>query len=121
MQRKMQRDYITILGIFAAVVLAFNGGIGFASSALTAQVVQASFPHTVMVVLLVGFVLVNAMAVLLGFVWKLVRGGDGGKVPKSALALLTILDVVMLLAIAVLSLAYMPEAVSLVKGTFRIT
>ena len=31
---KQQREYISILGIFAAVVLAFTGGIAFSTSVL---------------------------------------------------------------------------------------
>ena len=33
-QEDMQKEYITILGIFAAIVLAFTGGIVFSSSVL---------------------------------------------------------------------------------------
>lgn len=33
-QKKMQNEYITILGIFAAIVLAFTGGMMFSSSVL---------------------------------------------------------------------------------------
>ena len=33
-QENMQKEYITILGIFAAIVLAFTGGIVFSSSVL---------------------------------------------------------------------------------------
>ena len=33
-QRDMQKEYITILGIFASIVLAFTGGMAFSSSIL---------------------------------------------------------------------------------------
>ena len=102
LQTKMQRDYIAILGVFAAVVLAFNSGIGFSSSAITAAGLQPSFANLSFVVLLVGFVLANSMAILLGFVWKLVRTGDGSKIPRAALWLLIVLDILMLLGLVIL-------------------
>ena len=33
-QQEMQKEYITILGIFASIVLAFTGGMVFSSSVL---------------------------------------------------------------------------------------
>lgn len=112
LQTKMQRDYIAILGVFAAVVLAFNSGIGFSSSAITAAGLQPSFANLAFIVLLVGFVLANSMAILLGFVWKLVRTGDGSKIPRAALWLLIVLDILMLLGLVALGIVCLPELVA---------
>ena len=111
----MQRDYIAILGVFAAVVLAFNSGIGFSSSAITAAGLQPSFANLSFVVLLVGFVLANSMAILLGFVWKLVRTGDGSKIPRAALWLLIVLDILMLLGLVILGSVCFPELTNLLN------
>ncbi len=115
LQTKMQRDYIAILGVFAAVVLAFNSGIGFSSSAITAAGLQPSFANLSFVVLLVGFVLANSMAILLGFVWKLVRTGDGSKIPRAALWLLIVLDILMLLGLVILGSVCFPELTNLLN------
>lgn len=39
---KTRMEYIAILGVFAAVVLAFNGGVGFSTSAMAASASTAA-------------------------------------------------------------------------------
>ena len=53
-----QKEYITILGIFAAVVLAFTGGIAFSTSVLN-NIAQASAYRTIAVALIIGLVLIS--------------------------------------------------------------
>lgn len=55
-----QREYIAILGIFAAVVLAFTGGIAFSTSVLN-NIAQASIYRTIFVSLIIGLVLINVL------------------------------------------------------------
>lgn len=63
---KSKKDSVTILGVLAAVVLAFNGGITFSVSGVNA--VSGYHPiYVAFVVSLVGFVLFNALAVLFTF------------------------------------------------------
>ena len=62
-----QKDNISILGIFAAVVLAFTGGIAFSTSVLN-NIAQASIYRTVLVSLVIGLVLVNTIFGLFYFV-----------------------------------------------------
>ena len=57
---KQQREYIAILGIFAAVVLAFTGGIAFSTSVLN-NIAQASIYRTIAIALIVGLVLINVL------------------------------------------------------------
>lgn len=51
-----QKEYISILGIFAAVVLAFTGGIAFTTSALN-NIAQASIYRMVGILLIIGLYL----------------------------------------------------------------
>ncbi|MCQ2538281.1 MAG: hypothetical protein MJ124_07770 [Lachnospiraceae bacterium] len=55
-----QKEYISILGIFAAVVLAFTGGMAFSTSVLN-NIAQASIYRTVLISLVIGLVLVNTI------------------------------------------------------------
>ncbi len=55
-----QKEYITILGIFASVVLAFTGGIAFSTSVLN-NIARASIYRTVSISLVIGFVLINTL------------------------------------------------------------
>lgn len=68
-----QKEYIAILGIFAAIVLAFTGGMAFSSSVL-------EYMHTVsvyrilLVTLVLGLVLFNVIYLLVWYINRIVRG-----------------------------------------------
>lgn len=66
----MEKEYISILGIFASVVLAFMGGISFSSSVLSA-INKAPILRLVFVINLLGFVLANVIYLLLNFIAKI--------------------------------------------------
>lgn len=58
--KNSQKEYIAILGIFAAVVLAFTGGIAFSTSVLE-NIAEASIYRTIGVSLVIGLVLINVL------------------------------------------------------------
>lgn len=62
---------ISILGIFSAVVLAFMGGISFSSSVL-ANFASVSMFRLIITIVLLGFVVFNALFILLRFVLHIV-------------------------------------------------
>lgn len=66
-----QKEYISILGIFAAVVLAFTGGIAFSTSVLN-NIAQASIYRTVGISLIIGLVLINVLFGLFYYISSLV-------------------------------------------------
>ena len=70
---KQQREYISILGIFAAVVLAFTGGIAFSTSVLN-NINTASVYRILVVSLIIGLVLINILFGLFYYVDRLVNG-----------------------------------------------
>ena len=59
----IEREYITILGIFASIVLAFMGGISFSSATLNAMK-DVSIFRLLLIVDLLAFILVNSIALL---------------------------------------------------------
>lgn len=70
---KQQREYISILGIFAAVVLAFTGGIAFSTSVLN-NINTSSIYRIIVVSLIIGLVLINVLFGLFYYVDRLVNG-----------------------------------------------
>lgn len=62
--KKIERDYVTILGIFTSIVLAFVGGITF-SSAVLENISNASIFRVLIVVDFLAFILINASAFLI--------------------------------------------------------
>lgn len=70
----MRMEFIAILGVFAAIVLAFNGAVEFSSSSVSALGTGSGMRALVFIVALVGFVLINAISILMVFLWKMAFG-----------------------------------------------
>ena len=66
-QKEIQSEYITILGIFASIVVVFVGGINF-SSTIFENINKSSIYRLSFTICLVGMVLFNMMWVLLDFI-----------------------------------------------------
>lgn len=98
-QKKMQNEYITILGIFAAIVLAFTGGMTFSSSVLE-NIDKASIYRMIAIVLILGLVLSNLIWLLIDFL----RDINGKSIRKWWLIAIT--DVVLLLGLLLTFLSY---------------
>lgn len=67
-----EKEYITILGIFAAIVLAFTGGFSFTSSIFD-NLNQASIYRTLILTLVIGFVLINMLYGLFFYINSLIN------------------------------------------------
>lgn len=66
-QEDMQKEYITILGIFAAIVLAFTGGIVFSSSVLE-NIDKASIYRISLMAFIIGLVFFDLIWILIDFI-----------------------------------------------------
>lgn len=73
--KKAQQEYVAILGIFAAVVLAFTSSTAFSTSVL-GSIASSSFYRISALVLIVGAVLINALFVLFYCIFRIVRPDD---------------------------------------------
>lgn len=68
--KNSQRDSVAILGIFAAIVLAFTGGLVFSTSVLE-NMAGVSIYRLLLVALLIAFTIINIIAILLNFIGKI--------------------------------------------------
>lgn len=66
-QKDMQKEYISILGIFASIVLVFTGGMTFSSSVIE-NIHKASIYRVTIIALIVGFVFINIIWLLMDFI-----------------------------------------------------
>lgn len=66
-QKNMQKEYITILGIFASIVLAFTGGMAFSSSVLE-NIDKSSVFRISLITLIIGIVFFNLIWILIDFI-----------------------------------------------------
>lgn len=98
-QIQMQNEYVTILGIFAAVVLAFTGGMTFSSSVLN-NIAKASVYRLSLISFIIGMVFFDLIWVLIDFI----RDINGKSIRKKWL--FVFVNVVMLGGIICSCLAY---------------
>jgi len=70
--QKIQKEYVAILGIFAAIITAFFSGIGFSSSVLE-NMHQISIYRLTFTILLLGCVLFNILSILMNFINNIVE------------------------------------------------
>ncbi len=76
-QADMQKEYITILGIFASIVLAFTGGIVFSSSVLE-NIDKPSIYRITLIIFIIGLIFFDLIWLLTDFIRE-VNGKENGK------------------------------------------
>lgn len=97
--KDVQKEYITILAIFAAVVLAFTGGIAFSSSVLE-NIHKASGYRILLAALVVGLVLINILYGLFYYIECLVREKETHSVKPLIIANVTIVLLMLVICVA---------------------
>lgn len=96
MADEMQKQYITILGIFASIVLTFTGGIAFSTSVLE-NISSASIYRTVLIAVVLAFVLTNIIYILTRFIMEIVdKKKEKIKYPKYMIVLNVIYGILVL-------------------------
>lgn len=70
----MQREYITILGIFSAIVITFVAGVVFSSSVLN-NISKVSIYRLTFVMIMIAWFLINLLALLMDFIKKINQRG----------------------------------------------
>ncbi len=70
--KSAQKEYITILGIFAAILLAFVGGITFSTSVLE-NIGKIDTYRILLIALVLGLVLVNVLYGLFYYIYRIAR------------------------------------------------
>ena len=71
----IQKQYITILGIFASIVLAFTGGIAFSTSVLQ-NIAKASIYRISLISIILAFALTNLIYLLTRFIMEITKKQD---------------------------------------------
>lgn len=97
-----QRENVTILGIFAAIVIAFTAGMGFTSSVLQ-NIDAVSVYRLVFVIVLMGLFLFNLMYALFRFVHQVTKpeSEPGTILPKRVYGGVNAVGIALLIAVFV--------------------
>lgn len=95
-----QKEYISILGIFSAVVLTFIGGIAFSTSVLQ-NIHQASPYRLGAIVIIIGLVLFDVLCVLFYCVGRLVHQKEWGNAPIIIISIANALLIISLVSVII--------------------
>lgn len=68
--RGIEKEYTTILGIFASIVLAFVGGMTFTTSTLQ-NIDKSNIFKILIVIAMIGLVLINLIKLLILFIFEI--------------------------------------------------
>lgn len=106
-KRDVQRDNIAVLGIFASVVLVVNSAVSFSSASISAIGTGRGVVPVLLMAAIVGYVVINAVGVMLAFVWRMTFKDefDLGEWPEKAWR---VADAVLVALIVLLSLTRLP-------------
>lgn len=105
-----KRDYITILGIFAAIVIAFTAGSTFSASVLQ-NIDKASIYRICLMVTLIGLFLFNTISILLTFITNISKIGSDEKLRT----ITTKANIIFLILLVVIICAGAIDSISLIR------
>lgn len=106
----IEKEYITILGIFASIIISFVAGITFSTSILE-NMHSVSVYRLVLVILLIAFVLLNTINLLIRYIFRLNKA-DNCKFPIWQLNLILATLLALLLVCWILSINKLPSLIS---------
>lgn len=103
-QKDMQKDYITILGIFASIILAFTGQFAFSSSILE-NIGSSTVYRLVLVALIIGLVFFNLIWILIDFI-KEICGKNISMKPKRKWSMFGFVNIILVVGIIATCFSY---------------
>lgn len=106
----IEKEYITILGIFSSIIISFVAGITFSTSVLE-NMNSVGIYRLVLVILLIAFVMLNAINLLVRYIFRLNKA-DSAKFPMWQIDLILASLLVLLLICWILNLDQLPEFIS---------
>lgn len=111
----IQKQYITILGIFASIVLAFTGGIAFSTSVLQ-NIAKASIYRISLISIILAFALTNLIYVLTRFIMEITKKQDEKILYPKYMIVLNIVYGIFVLIIIFCWIFNIPYAIQLLQS-----
>lgn len=111
----IQKQYITILGIFASIVLAFTGGIAFSTSVLQ-NIAKASIYRISLISIILAFALTNLIYVLTRFIMEIAKKQDEKILYPKYMIVLNIVYGIFVLIIIFCWIFNIPYAIQLLQS-----
>ena len=101
----MQKDYITILGIFAAIILAFVSGLVFSNSVLQ-NIDKASIYKLLLISITIGFFITNILLFLFSFVKSIIRNNENNSALDPHISYFNLAAIILILVLLAVSIPH---------------
>ncbi|WP_107824149.1 hypothetical protein [Campylobacter concisus] len=103
--KNIQRDYITILGIFAAIILTFVSGLVFSNSVLQ-NIDKASIYKLLLISIIIGFFITNILLFLFNFVKSITRNNENNSVLDPHISYFNLAAIILILVLFAVSVSH---------------
>ena len=101
----MQKDYIAILGIFAAIILAFVSGLVFSNSVLQ-NIDKASIYKLLLISITIGFFITNILLFLFSFVKSIIRNNENNSALDPHISYFNLAAIILILVLLAVSIPH---------------
>lgn len=101
----MQKDYITILCIFAAIILAFVSGLVFSNSVLQ-NIDKASIYKLLLISITIGFFITNILLFLFSFVKSIIRNNENNSALDPHISYFNLAAIILILVLLAVSIPH---------------
>ena len=101
----MQKDYIAILGIFAAIILAFVSGLVFSNSVLQ-NIDKANIYKLLLISITIGFFITNILLFLFSFVKSITRNNENNSVLDPHISYFNLAAIILILVLFAVSVSH---------------
>lgn len=101
----MQKEYIAILGIFAAIILAFVSGLVFSNSVLQ-NIDKASIYKLLLISITIGFFITNILLFLFNFVKSIIRNNENNSALDPHISYFNLAAIILILVLLAVSIPH---------------
>ena len=103
--KNIQKDYIAILGVFAAIILAFVSGLVFSNSILQ-NIDKASIYKLLLISTTIGFFITNILLFLFNFVKSITRNNENNSVLDPHISYFNLAAIILILVLLAVSIPH---------------
>ena len=103
--KNIQKDYIAILGVFAAIILTFVSGLVFSNSILQ-NIDKASIYKLLLISTTIGFFITNILLFLFNFVKSITRNNENNSVLDPHISYFNLAAIILILVLLAVSIPH---------------
>ena len=103
--KNIQKDYIAILGVFAAIILAFVSGLVFSNSVLQ-NIDKASIYKLLLISVTIGFFITNILLFLFNFIKSIAKQDNNKNILDPHISYFNLVAIILILVLLAVSISH---------------